>query len=131
MAITSALKTDEARAGINDDIGEQTRLTLYRMQVEIREAEQRAFDLFLQNLVKGTSHLSLGQEAVAAGLEAEDALSMLTIEGARTLGWQRAIGSLEVGKAGDLAVFASPPPVRLRPVASALLTVIGGRAVYR
>ena len=33
----------------------------------IRQAEQRAFDLFLQNLVKGTSHLSLGQEAVAAG----------------------------------------------------------------
>src|SRR5436189_2186248 len=70
MAITSALKTDEARAGINDDIGQQTRLTLYRMQVEIREAEQRAFDLFLQNLVKGTSHLSLGQEAVAAGFAA-------------------------------------------------------------
>jgi len=37
------------------------------MLVEIREAEQRAYDLFLQNLVKGTSHLSLGQEAVAAG----------------------------------------------------------------
>jgi pyruvate dehydrogenase E1 component alpha subunit len=51
----------------NDDIGEETRLELYRLQVEIREAEQRAFDLFLQNLVKGTSHLSLGQEAVAAG----------------------------------------------------------------
>ena len=40
------------------------------MQVEIREAEQRAYDLFLQNLVKGTSHLSLGQEAVAAGFAA-------------------------------------------------------------
>ncbi|HEX5778916.1 MAG TPA: thiamine pyrophosphate-dependent dehydrogenase E1 component subunit alpha [Xanthobacteraceae bacterium] len=51
----------------NDDIGEETRLGLYRTQVVIREAEQRAFDLFLQNLVKGTSHLSLGQEAVAAG----------------------------------------------------------------
>ena len=51
----------------NDDIGEDTRLELYRSQVTIREAEQRAFDLFLQNLVKGTSHLSLGQEAVAAG----------------------------------------------------------------
>src|SRR5246500_2168206 len=51
----------------NDDIGEQQRLGLYRMQVEIRESEQRAFDLFLQNLVKGTSHLSLGQEAIAAG----------------------------------------------------------------
>src|SRR3974390_1606049 len=54
-------------AGLNEDIGEATRLEMYRLQVEIREAEQRAFDLFLQNLVKGTSHLSLGQEAVAAG----------------------------------------------------------------
>jgi pyruvate dehydrogenase E1 component alpha subunit len=56
-----------ARAKLNDDIGEELRLRLYRMQVELREAEQRAFDLFLQNLVKGTSHLSLGQEAIAAG----------------------------------------------------------------
>jgi pyruvate dehydrogenase E1 component alpha subunit len=54
-------------ASLNDDIGEQKRLELYRTQVVIREAEQRAYDLFLQNLVKGTSHLSLGQEAVAAG----------------------------------------------------------------
>jgi pyruvate dehydrogenase E1 component alpha subunit len=54
----------------NDDIGEEKRLELYRTQVVIREAEQRAFDLFLQNLVKGTSHLALGQEAVAAGFAA-------------------------------------------------------------
>src|SRR5689334_18089350 len=54
----------------NDDIGEELRLRRYRMQVEIRAAEQRAFDLFLQNLVKGTSHLSLGQEAVAVGFAA-------------------------------------------------------------
>ncbi len=54
-------------AALNDDIGEEKRLAMYRTQVVIREAEQRAFDLFLQNLVKGTSHLSLGQEAVAAG----------------------------------------------------------------
>ncbi len=51
----------------NDDIGEATRLGLYRLQVEIRDCEQRAYELFLQNLVKGTSHLSLGQEAIAAG----------------------------------------------------------------
>jgi TPP-dependent pyruvate/acetoin dehydrogenase alpha subunit len=57
-------------AGLNDDIGEEMRLRLYRMQVEIRESEQRAYDLFLQNLVKGTSHLSLGQEAVASGFAA-------------------------------------------------------------
>jgi len=48
-------------------IDSQLALRIFRLLVEIREAEQRAFDLFLQNLVKGTSHLSLGQEAVAAG----------------------------------------------------------------
>ena len=57
----------QSPAGLNDDIGEEKRLRLFRVQVELREAESRAFDLFLQNLVKGTSHLSLGQEAVAAG----------------------------------------------------------------
>src|ERR671934_720027 len=70
MLKNPAHASDSSRAGINDDIGEETRLTLYRMQVEIRAAEQRAFDLFLQNLVKGTSHLSLGQEAVAVGFAA-------------------------------------------------------------
>jgi TPP-dependent pyruvate/acetoin dehydrogenase alpha subunit len=59
-----------ASPGINDDIGEQKRLEMYRTQVVIREAETRAYELFLQNLVKGTSHLSLGQEAVAAGFAA-------------------------------------------------------------
>jgi TPP-dependent pyruvate/acetoin dehydrogenase alpha subunit len=33
----------------------------------MRRFEKRAYDLFLQNLVKGTSHLSLGMEAIAAG----------------------------------------------------------------
>src|SRR5215467_4013174 len=51
----------------NDDIGLDRRLELFRLQVEIRDCEKRAFDLFLQNMIKGTSHLSIGQEAVAAG----------------------------------------------------------------
>jgi len=49
------------------EIGRETRLELYRLQVELRYCEKRAYDLFLQNLIKGTSHLSLGQEAIAAG----------------------------------------------------------------
>ncbi len=53
-----------------DELSEELRLKMFRTQVEIRESEQRAYDLFLQNLVKGTSHLSLGQEAVAAGCAA-------------------------------------------------------------
>jgi TPP-dependent pyruvate/acetoin dehydrogenase alpha subunit len=44
-----------------------TRLGLYKLLVELRHCEKRAYDLFLENLIKGTSHLALGQEAVAAG----------------------------------------------------------------
>jgi acetoin:2,6-dichlorophenolindophenol oxidoreductase subunit alpha len=46
------------------------RVRLYQMMVQMRDFEQRAYDLFLQGLVKGTSHLGLGQEAVAAGFGA-------------------------------------------------------------
>ena len=49
------------------EIDRDTRLDLYRLVAELRTFEKRAYDLFLQNLVKGTSHLSLGQEAIAAG----------------------------------------------------------------
>ena len=44
------------------------RLNLYRVQVALRLFENRAYDLFMENLVKGTSHLSIGQEAIAAGV---------------------------------------------------------------
>ena len=46
------------------------RLELYRSMQACRMMEQRAYDLFMQNLIKGTSHLALGQEAVAAGFGA-------------------------------------------------------------
>ena len=49
------------------EISIETRLRLYRTMYECRVLEQRAYDLFMQNLVKGTSHLALGQEAVASG----------------------------------------------------------------
>ena len=65
MTTEAGAKSAAVQSLANDDIGEQTRLRMFRTQVTIREAEQRAYDLFLQNLVKGTSHLSLGQEAVA------------------------------------------------------------------
>src|SRR6266571_2214643 len=66
------------------EISEATRLRLFQLQVEIRYCEKRAYDLFLQNLVKGTSHLALGQEAVAAGFAAamsEDDYSFCTYRG--------------------------------------------------
>ena len=63
-------KTPALKARLNDDIGEEKRLTMYRLQLEVRHLEQRAHDLFFQNLIKGTSHLAIGQEAIASGFGA-------------------------------------------------------------
>ena len=49
------------------DIDRPTQLRLYQLMVELRDFEQRAYELFLENLVRGTSHLALGQEAISAG----------------------------------------------------------------
>jgi pyruvate dehydrogenase E1 component alpha subunit len=51
-----------------DDVPRETRLALYEQVVRIRRFEERAYRLFMDGLVKGTSHLSLGMEAVAAGV---------------------------------------------------------------
>ena len=42
-------------------------LSLYRTMLECRLFEQRTHELFLAGLVRGTTHLGIGQEAVAAG----------------------------------------------------------------
>jgi 5-methylthioadenosine/S-adenosylhomocysteine deaminase len=72
---------------------------------------------------------SLWAEATAAGLEGEEALRMLTIEGARALGWESEIGSLDVGKQADLAVFAEPLTGRPPERPTAVLTIVAGRVV--
>jgi TPP-dependent pyruvate/acetoin dehydrogenase alpha subunit len=42
-------------------------LRTYRMMVACRQFESRAQELFFEGLVRGTTHLGIGQEAVAAG----------------------------------------------------------------
>jgi len=66
-------------------------------------------------------------EAEAAGLTGDDAVRMLTMEGARALGWEAEIGSLEVGKAGDLVVQTVRPSGR----PTVQLTVVSGRIVHQ
>ena len=60
----------DSKIQLNDDIGEKTRLRMWQLQLEVRHVEQRAHDLFFQNLIKGTSHLAIGQEAIASACAA-------------------------------------------------------------
>jgi len=80
--------------------------------------------------VVSTGEVNLWAEANAAGLSGDGALSALTIEGARALGREMEIGSLEVGKAADLAVF--PFAAFRRPSSPfAALTIVSGRIVHQ
>ena len=80
--------------------------------------------------VVSVEDLDLWAEAKAAGWQGEEALGMLTLEGARALCWDREIGSLEAGKQADLAVFPSTTLYRPLPPSAALLTVVAGRVVH-
>ncbi len=80
--------------------------------------------------VVSVGELDLWAEADAAGLRGDGVVRALTIEGARALGWSREIGSLEMGKAADLAVFPSGV-LRRPPAPSAILTVVSGRIVHQ
>ncbi len=53
-----------------DDIGASELLALYEQMAVIRRTEKAAHDLFLAGLVKGTTHLAAGHEAVAVGASA-------------------------------------------------------------
>ena len=61
MTTTDPTKATPAQAG--RDLG----IALYRTMVECRLLETRAQELFYEGLVRGTTHLGIGQEAVAAG----------------------------------------------------------------
>jgi len=52
------------------DLDRDLRLRMYRTMLECRRFEQRTHELFLAGLVRGTTHLGIGQEAVAAGVAA-------------------------------------------------------------
>jgi imidazolonepropionase-like amidohydrolase len=73
------------------------------------------------------SLMGWARAAVRGGLSPVDALEAITISPARILGLDRELGSIEVGKAGDLVLFDGDPmeaPTRVQSV------YVAGRAVY-
>lgn len=67
-------------------------------------------------------------EAVRCGLSPERALRMITLNPAKALGVDSRVGSLELGKDGDVVLFQGLPA---RDVAASLqYTIIEGRVVY-
>jgi pyruvate dehydrogenase E1 component alpha subunit len=58
--------TDDRPAALDREVG----LRLYRTMQACRLLEIRAQELFFEGLVRGTTHLGIGQEAIAAGFAA-------------------------------------------------------------
>ncbi len=77
------------------------------------EKENNNFDMFEE--MKGASLLAKLSRLDATALDAWDALRMATVEGARAIGLQDQIGSLEVGKRADLIAVRTDTP-RMTPL---------------
>jgi len=66
--------------------------------------------------------------AVKSGLPAAEGLRSITINAARICGTADRVGSLEIGKDGDVVIFDGNP---LEVFTRALCTIIDGKVVYR
>ena len=64
------MSTDVTDAGAPAVLERDLRIRMYRTMLDCRLFEQRTHELFLAGLVRGTTHLGIGQEAVAAGFAA-------------------------------------------------------------
>lgn len=66
--------------------------------------------------------------AVKEGLSIEDGLKAITINAAEIIGISDRVGSLEVGKDADLAIFDGNP---MNTLTNTLYTIIDGKIVYK
>ncbi|HJU54878.1 MAG TPA: amidohydrolase family protein, partial [Pyrinomonadaceae bacterium] len=90
--------------GETENLSMETPATLLRAGLSV--ALQSGFESYVPK-----TRVVLFEAAVAAanGLEPQEALSLITIGAARLLGIEKRVGSLEVGKDADLALFDGDP----------------------
>lgn len=62
-----AQQLESVRQVPSDALTHEQMIDFYRQMVLIRRFEDKVHDLFMQNLVRGSTHLATGQEAVAVG----------------------------------------------------------------
>ncbi len=65
------------------------------------------------------------------GIKAADVIKMATINNARLLGMENEIGSVEVGKIADIAVFGKNPLETTRNLFNPTMVFQGGKLVYK
>ena len=77
-------------------------------------------------LQRGTDHaaaLARGETLAEVSMRAQDVLAMATIDGARAIGLDDRIGTLEVGKQADVLVLRADTP-NLAPIGDPVLAVV-------
>lgn len=68
-------------------------------------------------------------EAVRSGLPVEKALKMITINPAKIMGVEDRVGSLEIGKDGDVVLFKGLPTYETN--AKVMYTIVDGKVIYK
>ena len=73
--------------------------------------------------------VSQAGELVRFGMAQEKAIEMITINGAKIIGLQERIGSIEAGKDADIVLFRGSPAVDTN--AGVVCTIVNGQIAYR
>lgn len=130
---------DMARAGVIATLLPLTAFTLREPFARGREmidagcAVALATDLNPGSCCSGSIPLTYALACIYMHLSVEEAVTALTLNAAAALGRAGSIGSLEIGKAGDLVMLDSDTPLILpyyTGMNSVAMTVKGGRIVH-